>query len=175
MIRFPIVLMGALAAAIGVSAPAPASTPAPFDGTWMSCETYRGVEICSYKLLAQRGSRVCGVQRYFATNAYYEQRLVGTVSGGVAQIDKICGDPGSETDTYCPGRAPRDAAKVGWAPSKERLFQCRGRLFSTSSDAPPSCRGVTRDMGIPRVRSLGGQGPLPEDRTWLTACAAGRE
>lgn len=172
----PIIITLLSLAAAGVAAwPAPAASPAPFEGAWMSCETYRGSEICSYKLLAQRGSRVCGVQRYFATNAYYEQRFVGTVTGGVAQIDKMCGDPGSETDTYCPGRAPRDAAKVGWAPSKERLFQCRGRLFSTSSDAPTSCRGVTRDMGIPRVRSLGEQGLQPEDRTWLAACAAGRE
>lgn len=172
----PIIITLLSLAAAGVAAwPAPAASPAPFDGAWMSCETYRGSEICSYKLLAQRGSRVCGVQRYFATNAYYEQRFVGTVTGSVAQIDKMCGDPGSETDTYCPGRAPRDAAKVGWAPSKERLFQCRGRLFSTSSDAPISCRGVTRDMGIPRVRSLGGQGPQPEDSSWLAACASGRE
>lgn len=175
MMRVPIVVMGMIAAAISVAAPAPAAAPAPFDGAWMSCETYRGAEICSYKLLAQRGDRVCGVQRYFATSAYYEQRFVGTVKGGVAQIDKMCGDPGSETDTYCAGRAPRDAAKIGWGASNERLFQCRGRLFSTSSDAPVSCKGVTSGMGMPRVRSLGAEGPQPEDRDWLTACAAGRE
>lgn len=173
--RLSTVAILSIAAAISLSVPAPASAPAPFNGAWISCETYRGAEICSYKLLAQRGSRVCGVQRYFATNAYYEQRFVGTVKDKVAQIEKICGDPGSETDTYCAGRAPRDAAKIGWGTSSERLFQCRGRLFSTSSDAPASCQGVTPGMGMPRVRSLGEQGPQPEDRAWLAACAAGRE
>ena len=173
--RLSIAVILSIAAGISVSVPAPAAAPTPFDGAWMSCETYRGDEICSYNLLAQRGNRVCGVQRYFATSAYYEQRFVGTVTGHVAQIEKMCGDPGSETDTYCAGRAPRDAAKVGWGPSSERLFQCRGRLFSTSSDAPVSCKGVTSGMGMPRVRSLGEQGPQPEDRAWLAACAAGRE
>lgn len=173
--RLPTMAILSIAAGISLSPPAPASAPAPFDGAWMSCETYRGAEICSYKLLAQRGSRVCGVQRYFATNAYYEQRFVGTVKGGVARIEKICGDPGSETDTYCTGRAPRDAAKIGWGSTDDRLFQCRGRLFSTSSDVPASCQGVTSVMGMPRVRSLGEQGPQPDDRAWLAACAAGRE
>lgn len=173
--RLPIVVILSTTLGLSVSSPAPALAPAPFDGAWMSCETYRGAEICSYKLLVQRGSRICGVQRYFATSAYYEQRFVGTVEGHVAQIEKICGDPGSETDTYCAGRAPRDAAKIGWGTSSERLFQCRGRLFSTASDAPASCKGVTPGMGVPRVRSLGEQGPQQEDRAWLAACAAGRE
>lgn len=173
--RPPIVVILSIALGLSVSSPAPALAPAPFDGAWMSCETYRGDEICSYKLLVQRGSRVCGVQRYFATSAYYEQRFVGTVQGHVAPIEKICGDPGSETDTYCSGRAPRDAENIGWGTSTEKLFQCRGRLFSTSSDAPASCKGVTSGMGMPRVRSLREQGPQPEDRAWLAACAAGRE
>ena len=173
--RLSTVVILSIALGLSVSSPAPALAPAPFDGEWMSCETYRGAEICTYKLLAQRGNRVCGLQRYFATSAYYEQRFVGTVTGHVAQMEKICGDPGSETDTYCSGRAPRDAAKIGWGTSSERLFQCRGRLFSTSSDAPASCKGVTSDMGMPRVRSLREQGPQPEDRAWLAACAAGRE
>jgi len=173
--RPPIVVILSIALGLSVSSPAPALAPAPFDGAWMSCETYRGDEICSYKLLVQRGRRVCGVQRYFATSAYYEQRFVGTVTGHVAQIEKMCGDPGSETDTYCAGRAPRDAAKIGWGPSSERLFQCRGRLFSTASDATVSCKGVTSGWGMRGVRSLREQGPQPEDRAWLAACAAGRE
>lgn len=164
-----------VAAALAVSAPAPAWAPAPFEGAWMSCETYREAEICSYKLLVQRGRRVCGVQRYFATSAYYEQRFVGTVTGNAARIEKICGDPGSETDTYCTGRAPRDAAKIGWGASDDKLFQCRGRLFVGAGDTAASCKGVKPGMGMPRVRTLGAQGPAPDDHAWLAACAAGRE
>lgn len=173
--RLPTMAILSIAAGIALSAPAPASAPAPFDGAWMSCETYRGAEICSYKLLAQRGNRVCGVQRYFATSAYYEQRFVGTAEAGVARIEKICGDPGSETDTYCSGRAPGDAAKSGWGASDDKLFLCRGRLFVASGDEAASCTGVRSGAGMPRVRSMRGQGPEPEDRAWLAACAAGRE
>ncbi|WP_439567538.1 hypothetical protein [Sphingopyxis sp.] len=173
--RLPIVVILSIAVGLSVSSPAPALAPAPLDGAWMACETYRGAKICSYKLLVQRGSRVCGVQRYFATSAYYEQRFVGTVKGHVAQIEKICGDPGSETDTYCTGRAPRDAENIGWGTSTEKLFQCRGRLFSASGDAAVDCKGVMTGMGMPRVRSLGGEGPAPEDRAWLASCTAGRE
>ncbi len=163
-------------AAAGVAAwPAPAASPAPFDGAWMSCETYRGARICSYKLLVQRGERLCGVQRYFATSAYYEQRFVGTVKANVAHIEKICGDPGSETDTYCAGRAPDDAARVGWGTSDERLFRCRGRLLSATGDDATSCHGVMRGAGLPKVHTLGGEGPDPDDRAWLASCAAGRE
>ncbi|MBW8295822.1 MAG: hypothetical protein K0M74_08470 [Sphingopyxis sp.] len=97
------------------------------------------------------------------------------MTGHVAQLEKICGDPGSETDTYCAGRAPHNAAAMGWDTSGERLFRCRSRLFSTSSDALASCKGVTPGMGMPRVRSLGEQGRQPEDRIRLAACAAGRE
>lgn len=164
-----------VAAGLSAASPAPAFAPAPFEGAWMRCETYRGTEVCEYKLLAQRGDRVCGVQRYFATNAYYEQRFVGTVKGHVAHIEKICGDPGSETDTYCAGRAPDMAEKVGWGTSDQKLFQCRGRLFGASSEAGTDCRGLARSAGMPRVRSLGGQGPQPDDRAWLASCAAGAE
>jgi len=52
-----------IAAGISVSVPAPAAAPAPFDGAWMSCETYRGDEICTYGLPAQPGTRVCRCPR----------------------------------------------------------------------------------------------------------------
>lgn len=173
--RLAIVALLSIAAGVSAAKPAPASAPAPFEGAWMSCEDYQGAEICDYVMLAQRGPRVCGVQRYFATNTYYEQRFVGTVKANVAHIEKICGDPGSETDTYCTGRAPADAAKVGWGTSNEKLFLCQGRLLGTSGGRAPTCAGVERQSGMPRVRALGDQGPDPEEREWLTACAAGAE
>lgn len=164
-----------IAAGIAASAPAPAQAPVQFNGLWRSCETYRDSEICEYKMLAQRGNRICGIQSYFATNAYYEQRFVGTVKANVAHIEKICGDPGSETDTYCAGRAPENAEKVGWQAYDEKLFLCNGRLLATSGDAAASCAGVKRQSGLPRVRAASGDGPQPEDRAWLASCAAGAE
>lgn len=173
--RLVLIAILPIAAGMSASTPAPALAPAPFDGMWRSCETYQGAEICEYKMLAQRGDRVCGLQRYFATNAYYEQRFVGTVKANVAHIGKICGDPGSETDTYCTGRAPDDAAKVGWSASDEKLFLCNGRLLAASGDDPASCAGVARQSGLPRVRVAGGDGPQPDDRAWLASCARGAE
>ncbi|QCB54925.1 hypothetical protein E5675_11085 [Sphingopyxis sp. PAMC25046] len=163
-----------IAAALWASNPAPAQAPAPFDGSWMSCDTYQGAEICEYKMLAQRGDRLCGVQRYFATNAYYEQRFVGKVNANVAHIEKICGDPGSETDTYCSGRAPSGAAKVGWQAIDRKLGLCGGRLVEGGRDFH-SCTSEGRHLGMPRADELGEQGPGPEDRAWLTSCAGGAE
>jgi hypothetical protein len=173
--RLALVALLSIVAGASAASPAPAHAPVPFDGAWMDCQTWRGAEICEYTLLAQRGTRVCGLQRYFATNAYYEQRFVGTVKANVAHIEKICGDPGSETDTYCAGRAPSDAAKVGWGSSDEKLLLCNGRLLSASGGATADCAGATRQSGMPRVRTLGDQAPEPQERAWLTSCAAGAE
>ena len=164
-----------VAAAASVPIPSPARTPAPFEGAWMDCQTWRGAEICEYTLLAQRGDRVCGLQRYFATNSYYEQRFVGTVKANVAHVEKICGDPGSETDTYCAGRAPESAEKVGWGSSTETLLLCNGHLLSASGGATADCVGATKQSGMPKVRSLGNQAPDADEQAWLKSCAAGAE
>lgn len=168
-----IILLVAAGAAVPI--PSPARTPAPFEGAWMDCQTWRGAEICEYTLLAQRGDRVCGLQRYFATNSYYEQRFVGTVKANTAHIEKICGDPGSETDTYCAGRAPEGAEKVGWGNSKETLLLCNGRLLSASVGANADCVGATNQSGMPKVRTLGNQAPDADEQAWLKSCAAGAD
>lgn len=169
-------LVAILSAAAGVAAatPAPAQAPAPFEGAWMSCDSWQGSEICDFTMLAQRGDRVCGLQRYFATNAYYEQRFIGTAKANVAHIEKICGDPGSETDTYCAGRAPSGAAKTGWQATDRTLGLCDGRLLSGRKGFHP-CTGASRRLGMPKVEDLGEQGPEPEDRAWLASCVAGAE
>lgn len=174
---FTVALLSIASLGVGVSAtkPAPVPAPAPFDGAWMSCETYQGSRICSYNLLAQRGDRVCGLQSYFATNAVYEQRFIATAKANVARIDKICGDPGSETDTYCAGKAPSHAEKVGWGTSDETLMICGGRLHGVSEGEPPSCASVSRQSGLPKVRSLGDQAPEATERAWLASCLSGAE
>ncbi|MDO9369919.1 MAG: hypothetical protein Q7T68_15235 [Sphingopyxis sp.] len=167
------VIVSAAALGVGVSATKP--TPAPFEGAWMSCETYQGGRICGYKLLVQRGSRVCGIQRDFATNAYYQQRFVGTARANSVKIDKICGDPGSETDTYCAGQTSQRDVKSGWGTSINSLYDCGGRLHGAKSDYGFRCDAANRAAGLPKVRSLKGEGPEPEDAAWLKSCAAGAE
>jgi hypothetical protein len=149
--------------------------PAPFDGAWMACETYQGANICAYTLMEQRGDRVCGVQRDFATNAYYTQRFVATAKDNRAHIDRICGDPGSETDTYCAGQAPADAAKVGWGTSDQTLQACGNRLHSVKDGDSFSCAGARPDAGLPKVRTLGSEGPEPEDKAWMASCLRGED
>ncbi len=164
-----------IVAGVSASAPAPALAPAPFDGAWMSCDTYQGARVCSYLLLTQRGSRVCGLQHYFATNRLYWQRFVGTARANMVKIDRICGDPGSETDTYCAGQAPSDAKRQGWGTSDKSLHLCRGRIFSVRDGEKFTCSEVHPEGGLPKVRSLRRQGPQPEDAVWLKSCTAGAE
>lgn len=171
-VTLAILSVAALGCGVSATKPAPA---APFNGKWMSCESWQDSEICEYKQLVQRGNRVCGVQRYFATNAYYEHRFVGTAKANVARIEKICGDPGSETDTYCTGRAPSDAVKIGWQASDEQLVLCNGRLHSANKGDAPGCGMVRGAAGFPKARSSDGDGPGPEDIAWLKSCAAGAE
>lgn len=160
-------------AALLTGGAAPERASRPFDGAWMSCETYQGARICSYTLTVQKGARVCGVQRDFATNAYYTQRFIATAEGKSARIDRICGDPGSETDTYCAGRAPAGVEKVGWGDSNRTLHACGVRLYGTDRDQPFSCTGARPAAGMPKVRSLGGEGPEADDKAWIASCAAG--
>lgn len=164
-----ILSMAALGTGVSASKPEAAS----FDGAFMDCENFRDSYICAYKLLVRRGSRVCGVQQDFATNRYYYQRFVGTVEGDSVRVEKICGDPGSETDTYCAGASVAPTEKVGWGTSDQRLFQCHGRLYSAKDGDPFSCKTARREAGIPKVRSLEGQGPESDDSDWLAACASG--
>ena len=168
--RFAMAAILTITTGVAATTAAPALTPAPFEGAWMSCDTYQGAEICEYKMLAQRGNRVCGVQRYFATNAYYEQRFVGTVKANVAHIEKICGDPGSETDTYCAEQAPADAAKVGWGSSDRQLTLCKGRLLTGEKGEVSSCTRASAREGLKKVSQLDGEGPEPEDRAWMVSC-----
>jgi hypothetical protein len=171
-----LILLSALpVAALVTGGAAPQHDPAPFNGAWMACETYQGANICSYTLTAQRGDRVCGVQRDFATNAYYTQRFIATAKGSRAHIDRICGDPGSETDTYCAGQAPPDAAKVGWGTSDQTLQTCGSRLHSVKDGGDFSCAGARPDAGLPKVRTLDGEGPEPEDEAWMASCLRGED
>lgn len=144
-------------------------TEPPFTASWERCSTYRDASVCAWTAMVQNGARVCAVRQDFATNAYYTHRLIGAADGNRAHFDRICGDPSSETDSFCAGQAPEGAEKVGWASYHRTLHLCGGRL----SDNPAGCTGVRDDMGMTRVSTS--RLPLADaDRDWLAACAAGR-
>lgn len=170
--RFPMmVIMSVAAFGTGVAASKPA--PPPFEGLWRDCESWQGSSVCAYTALAQRGTRVCGVQSDFATNRYYVQRFVGTARGNVVEIDRICGDPGSETDTYCAGQAPADAAKVGWGAPDRQLSLCQGHLQVGNKGDAASCTRASARAGLPKVPRDDGDGPQAEDRAWMASCLQG--
>jgi len=162
-------------AALGSGAAASKPEPARFDGAWMQCETWQGARVCGYKRLVQRGDRVCGVQQDFATNRMYRQRFVGTAQGRSMMIERICGDPGSETDTYCAGEAPQGAERTGWGASDRSLHLCGGRLFGADGGAGVDCATAPAAAGLPRVRTLGDEALAPGEEAWLRSCAAGAE
>ncbi len=172
-----IVSLSIAALGLGVSASKPA--PAPFEGSWLRCDTNAGYRVCGYAQTTQRGQRVCGIEGYVATNSFYHTRFVGTAEGTSARIDKICGRPGSETDTHCADQAPRHldpSEKVGWGTSRDKFYVCKGRIHGRSDDQLFDCATAVRDAGMPKVRRLPkSDGPDEIERAWLASCTAGRE
>lgn len=135
---------------------------------WERCERHRDGSICTWTAMARNGSRVCAVRQDFATNVYYTHRLTGSADGDRVKFDQICGDPGSETDSYCAGQAPQGAQNVGWAPYDQTVHLCDGRL----SDDPAGCTGANADADMIPI-SLARLPLTDDDRHWLTRCAAG--
>lgn len=163
---------------LGISATKPA--PTPFDGSWERCTKYQGIKICSHAVTTQRGNRVCGVEGSWASGRYYHTRFVGTADKASMRIDKICGRPGSDTDTHCAGQGPRHLdpdEKVGWGTSHKMVHVCKRRLHGGwSRDEVFNCATAVRDAGLPKVHRLtNDDGPDPEERAWLASCTAGRE
>ncbi|MFV0625420.1 hypothetical protein ACBY01_15605 [Sphingomonas sp. ac-8] len=137
---------------------------APFTAGWEHCDTLRGASVCTWIAMAQKGTRVCAVAEDFATNAYQSHRLIGTATGSRVRFTKICGDPGSETDSRCPGQADEGTEKVGWTGYDRSFHLCKGRLFEN----PQGCEGGD-DTSMQPVSSS----RLPiseEDRGWLATC-----
>lgn len=79
---------------------------------------------------------------------------------------RICGDPGSETDSFCTGQASKDAEKVGWTSYDRTLYLCDGRLSEN-----PAGWTCTNDLDMARV-STDRLSLSDEDRGWLVACTA---
>ena len=161
-------------AALGGGVAATEPDAEPFNGAWMLCDVWRGAEICGYRVLAQRGSRVCGVQRYFADSAYHEERFVGTAKANIVNLEKVCGDPGPENIPSCSGRALTKAAKTGWQATNRTVGLCNGWMYGGHARFHP-CTGMGRRLGMPRVDNPGDRGPGAEDRAWLASCVRGTD
>lgn len=141
----------------------------PFAGTWIDCDSYQGDDACSYKLLAQKGARLCGLWSYWASGREYQGRVTATASGRIAKIDQICGRPGSDTSTEC----TRDkGAQETWEPSSRTMFLCKGALYESRADRPMSCDGIDKDLGLQKARGNIQSKMMfePTDKAWLKTC-----
>lgn len=104
-------------AASGAAVPA---TPAPFAGSWESCQGASAPEECARYVLVQRGRRVCGTWFYVASGQAYQGRVVAhAISPTQARRTHVCGRPGSETGTECDD---------GWESIDRPLLLCGGGL-----------------------------------------------
>ncbi|MDJ0275893.1 hypothetical protein QLH51_03635 [Sphingomonas sp. 2R-10] len=162
--RTAIAFVAVLCGAAGTAMPH-GRTGQPFSASWQRCETYRDASVCAWIAMAQKGLRACAVRQDFATNAYYTHRLTGTATGNRVHFDRICGDPGPETDSFCAGQAPEGVKNVGWTSYDRTLHVCKGHLV----DDPAGCNGPN-GSGMERVSAS--RLPLSDaDRGWLASCA----
>lgn len=167
------------AVVLGVGVSATKLAPAPFEGSWLRCDTNGGSRVCGFAQTTQRGKRVCGITGSLASGRFYHTRFVGNADGNAMRIDKICGRPGSDTFTHCVDQAPRHlnrGEKVGWETSGDMFYVCKGRLHSRSGDEAFDCATAVREAGKPKVRRLPkSDSPDEIERAWLASCTAGRE
>jgi hypothetical protein len=139
-----------------------------YTGTWLQCGKDPRSAGCSYNVLNQKAGRICGVWSYWASGRQYDGRLVATVRGATAKIEKICGRPGSDTSTNC----TRKGNTPTWEPSDRTLFVCDGALYNVKVGQMSSCRNANKALGMPKAR--GNAHPevrlFAEDKAWLAAC-----
>jgi hypothetical protein len=137
----------------------PASTP--FAGVWESCSGTDAPEQCSRYLLLQRGKRICGTWSYFASGDSYEGRVIAEAMSPLeARRNRICGRPGSETDTEC---------ETGWETIDRPLRLCSGKLGDLDSKDGGCFADFERVEGAdPSFQELASQ-------PWMQACLSGQE
>lgn len=96
------------------------SQSGPFTGKWQSCGSADAPDQCSSYLLVQHGELVCGTWSYVATGDTYMGRVVARASSATeARRTRVCGRPGSETQTTC---------EAGWENIDKPLRLCNGNL-----------------------------------------------
>jgi len=109
-----------------------ASTDGPFTGVWEECDEQTSPDQCGRYVLIQRGDRICGTWFYVATADAYDGQVEATaLSATTARRTRICGRPGSDTQTEC---------SDGWESIDRPLQLCDGKL-SESAGGSGACTG----------------------------------
>jgi len=109
-----------------------ASTDGPFTGVWEECDEQTSPDQCGRYVLIQRGDRICGTWLYVATADVYGGQVEATaLSATTARRTRICGRPGSDTQTEC---------SDGWESIDRPLQLCDGKL-SESAGGSGACTG----------------------------------
>lgn len=146
----------------------PVSKPkAPaFEGVWQSCfrfspsdkdnyARYGGEKICSGFVLVQQGKNLCGTWEYFASTPYEGRIQAMQQDATTARSAKICGRPGSYTQTACEDDKASFTTKplAKWETNTQTVFKlCKGRLFSNYIDDKQlsfdNCQTIRKYPGI---------------------------
>ena len=150
--------------------PTKAMPDKPFEGHWESCQKWNGTDICSFYTLFQKGQRICGRWSSFATNAFYEGRLVWIVTDKAAVADYACGRPGGEISYWCPGMVSE--GKTGWqkVQTQEVTYICTDEKGRYLRALEGSCAGKrTPYTKAWRALDAGQQATLKTDK-WLEQC-----
>jgi hypothetical protein len=153
--------------------PAAAADQKPFEGHWEHCQKWKGVDICSYHTLFQKGDRICGIWEYFATNSFYQGRLVWTANGKVADKRYICGRVGGEVSHWCPddgaGTSQPGWGQKGWEATTgtEVICSVGSARFLASLEAP--CGVTTKEARVWRALDAKQREMLNSEK-WLKTC-----
>ncbi len=137
----------------------PASTP--FAGVWESCAGTDAPEQCGRYVLLQRGKRICGTWSYFASGDSYEGRVIAEAMSPLeARRTRICGRPGSETQTEC---------NTGWETIDRPLRLCSGKLGDLDGkDGRCFADFESVEDATTSLQELASQ-------PWVQACLSGKE
>lgn len=132
---------------------------APFTGVWEECDEGGSPDECSRYLLLQHGDQICGTWAYVATaDLYYGHLEAKALSATSARRTKVCGRPGSETQTEC---------DAGWESIDKPLELCDDKLAERTGDTG-ECKARYARSAQP-----GTQLTTLANEPWVKACLAG--
>jgi hypothetical protein len=167
--RALVVVLAALSTLIISASHAREGTAKPFEGVWESCGTSKGERICRYDILKQKADRICGLWHHWASSRDYGGRLIADAEGLSARVKFICGSPGSETNTECPGEGV-PFASFEWQQVEKPWLICDNRLFDAPNGDGKSCADIVKSQSLPKLSNFALRSLSEDDRRWLKAC-----
>jgi len=118
-------------------------TANPFEGTWQSCQLWKGEQICSTSSFVQVGNKVCGEVEDWASGHYYTTRIQATAkNSNQAQVTSQCGMPATNDVPIECDFDDRDPTR--WQKTTGSGFSiCMGQLLSlnTPCNSNPKTQG----------------------------------